>query len=104
MAKGFQDWNYYPLDDYKNIDNHTDQLDLLFNTALKYTLLPGLNVQLRYQLESAQTQGTLLYGKNSYYARDLINQYTQVNPDGSLTLPIPLGGGDKNIGYPAVVQ
>lgn len=104
MAKGFQDWNYYPLDDYKNIDNQTDQLDLLFNTALKYTLLPGLNVQLRYQLESAQTQGTLLYGKNSYYARDLINQYTQVNPDGSLTLPMPLGGGDKNIGYPSVVQ
>lgn len=91
-ANGFQDWSYRPLSDDQHIDNHSNQLDLLFNTALKYTILPGLQAELRYQLESAQTQGTLLYGAESYYARNLVNQYTQVNPDGSLTLPVPEGG------------
>ncbi|MDN5288980.1 MAG: TonB-linked outer membrane protein SusC/RagA family [Mucilaginibacter sp.] len=92
MAKGFLDWHEYPLDDYKNMDNRTNQLDLLLNTAIKYKVLPGLNAELRYQLESAQTQGTLLYSQDSYYSRNMVNQYTQVNTDGSLTRPIPAGG------------
>jgi TonB-linked SusC/RagA family outer membrane protein len=89
---GFEDWSYRPLDDYKNIDNHSNQLDLLLNTALKYTLFPGLQAEFRYQLESAQTQGTLLYGANSYYARNVVNQYTQTGTGGTLTFPVPPGG------------
>ncbi|MDN3548916.1 SusC/RagA family TonB-linked outer membrane protein [Mucilaginibacter aquaedulcis] len=92
QAAGFQDWSYRPLSDYKNIDSHSNQLDLLLNTAAKYTIIPGLQAEFRYQLESAQTQGTLLYGANSYYARNVINQYTQTNADGTLSLPVPLGG------------
>lgn len=91
-AQGFQDWNYYPLNDYKNIDNHTDRLDLLLNTALHYRLWKGLEAEFRYQMEVNQNNGTQLYGKDSYYARNLVNQYTQTGADGSLTLPIPAGG------------
>jgi TonB-linked SusC/RagA family outer membrane protein len=91
-AQGFLDWSYSPLNDDQNVDNHTDKVDLLLNTALHYRLLPGLEAELRYQLESAQDNGTLLYGGNSYYARNLVNRYTQTAEDGTLSLPIPAGG------------
>src|SRR5690606_26628104 len=32
------------------------------------------------------------YPEQSYYTTDLINRYTQVGEDGSLTRPIPMGG------------
>lgn len=92
MAQGFLDWNDYPLLEQGNVDNRTNNLDLLFHAAARYTLLPGLDAELRYQLESGQTQGAWLYGQDSYYSRNLVNQYTQVNTDGSLTLPVPAGG------------
>jgi len=91
-TKGFQNWDYYPLTDYHNNSNRTDLTDLLFNTGVNYRVLPGLKAEVKYQLETAQTQGSQLYGKDSYFARNLINQYTQTNANGSLTLPIPLGG------------
>jgi TonB-linked SusC/RagA family outer membrane protein len=91
-AQGFFDWTYTPLTDYKNTDNHTDKLDLLLNTALHYQVLPGLDAEFRYQLEAAQSNGTLLYGKDSYYARNMVNRYTQTAADGSLTRPVPAGG------------
>lgn len=96
-ALGFQNWNYTPLTDYRQVSNRTDQLDILLNTALKYRVINGLDAVLRYQLENEQSQGDLLYGKDSYYARNLINQYTQENSDGGLTLPIPLGGIKDNM-------
>jgi len=91
-AQGFLDWNYTPLNDYRNIDNHTDKLDLLLNTAFHYQLLPGLEAEFRYQLEATQSNGTLLYGKDSYYTRNVVNRYTQTGADGSLLRPVPAGG------------
>jgi TonB-linked SusC/RagA family outer membrane protein len=91
-AAGFLNWDYVPLTDYKNISNQTRQLDLLVNTALKYKIVKGLGLELRYQLEHSQTQGDLLYNQDSYYARDYVNQYTQTATDGTLTRPIPIGG------------
>jgi TonB-linked SusC/RagA family outer membrane protein len=92
MAAGFQNWNYVPLDDYRDVDNQTKSLDVLLNTAIKYRLIKGLSAELRYQLQAAQSQSEWLYGENSYYSRNTVNQYTQTNPDGTLTLPIPVGG------------
>ncbi|MET3982034.1 TonB-linked SusC/RagA family outer membrane protein [Mucilaginibacter sp. UYP25] len=92
QVAGFQNWDYVPLDDYKSVNNQSRNLNIFLNTALKYQVVKGLGIELRYQLENAQTQGDLLYGQNSYYARNLVNQYTQTNPDGSLALPVPIGG------------
>ncbi|QEC74671.1 SusC/RagA family TonB-linked outer membrane protein [Mucilaginibacter ginsenosidivorax] len=91
-ANGFLDWSYTPLSDYRNTDNHSDQLNLLLNTALHYTIGGGLEAEVRYQLEAAQNNGTLLYGQDSYYARNVVNRYTQTAADGSLTRPVPAGG------------
>lgn len=91
-ALGFQNWDDIPLRDYQQVNNITDQLDVLLNAALKVKIWKGLDGEIRYQLEKGQTQGDLLYGQDSYYSRNLVNQYTQQNGDGSLTLPIPVGG------------
>jgi len=91
-AQGFLDWNYKPLDDYKHIDNRSDQFDLLLNTALKYNIGYGFDAELRYQLESSQTQGSWLYGADSYYVRNTVNQYTQTADEGTLSRPVPVGG------------
>lgn len=92
VAAGFQNWDYVPLDDHRFVSNKSTNLDVLLNTALRYRVLKGLSAELRYQLRSAQTQGELLYGQESYYSRNMVNQYTQTNADGSLSLPVPVGG------------
>ena len=91
-AAGFQPWDDVPLEDYRHVSNQTKSLDMLLNTAVKYQLIKGLGAEVRYQLQAAQTQGELLYGQDSYYSRNVVNQYTQTNADGSLTRPVPLGG------------
>jgi TonB-linked SusC/RagA family outer membrane protein len=91
-AQGYSDWSYSPLNDHKNIDNHTDRLDMLLNTALRYKIFNGLEAEFRYQLEAMQSNGTLLYGQDSYYARNVVNRYTQTGDNDSLSLPVPAGG------------
>lgn len=94
------DWNYYPTTDYKNIDATINNKDFLLSGSAKYTPLKWLSFTLNYQWERQTTESNTTYGKNSYYARNLINLYTQINPEtNEITRPIPLGGiRNNNIG------
>ncbi|TPE42413.1 SusC/RagA family TonB-linked outer membrane protein [Pontibacter mangrovi] len=87
------DWNYYPLTDDRHTKRSSGVQDLTANLGLTYALPQGLSADLRYQYERQQTNGELLYGKDSYFARNLINTFSQLDPStGSLTRPIPTGG------------
>lgn len=84
------DWKYRPLDEKKYVNNHTVNNDLLLNLSVKYSILPGLNAELRYQNESGQSNNNNLQNQQCYYTRDLINKFTQIS-SGVLTRPVPLG-------------
>lgn len=92
---GFQDWTYKPLNEIRNADNTSTITDYRLNAGLKYNYNPNLNAQILYQYERSADAAENYQSQDTYYTRNLINQYTQVNPDGSLTLPIPLGGIDN---------
>ena len=83
-------WKYIPLQERNYSSNNTLINDINLNAAVKYTLLPGLSAEIRYLYETMQTNNNQLQSQNTYYTRDLINQYTQ-NPYVKLTRPIPLG-------------
>ncbi|RYG20600.1 MAG: SusC/RagA family TonB-linked outer membrane protein [Chitinophagaceae bacterium] len=91
-SNGLLDWSYRPLDELALADNSTTAKDYRLNAAVKYTILPSINAEVLYQFMEGQSVSNNLQGLTSYYTRDLINQYTQVNADGSLARPIPLGG------------
>lgn len=87
------DWNYYPLLDYKHSRTATNTSDILINSGINYTLFKGLSLDLKYQYEHQQSTGTNHRDKDSYFSRNLVNTYTQVNPStGELIYKVPKGG------------
>jgi TonB-linked SusC/RagA family outer membrane protein len=86
------DWTYYPLTDYQHIDQRQATRDLLINFDLTYTILKGLTVSGKYQYEDQQVSARALYDKDSYFARDLINSFTQIDEDGNISYIVPKGG------------
>lgn len=86
------DWNYYPLTDYQNEDLEFRQRDLVFNTGLNYQIIPMLSAQLNYQYENQQSPSDFYRSQDSYFARNLINTFTQLPANGNPVYKIPLGG------------
>lgn len=86
------DWNWRPLDELHR-KNYTSALtNYLLNTALKYTIIKGLEATILYQYSRGNTENNTLHSQESFYTRDLINQYSQLNyTTGTVTRPIPLG-------------
>lgn len=89
------DWNYRPLDE--NYSNSISKLtDYKLNTNAKYTVLPGLEVSLSYQYQKGINDKSLLYASDSFYTRNMINTYTQLNQTTLVaTRKVPLGAIDN---------
>jgi len=85
-------WDYRPLDELHNADNETRTMENRLDLGLQYRFLRHISSELRYQYEKASSSVNNYYSDSTYYARNLINQYTQLNPGGSRSYPIPVGG------------
>jgi TonB-linked SusC/RagA family outer membrane protein len=88
---GLLDWNYYPLEDYRNIKVATKLNDLVFNGGLSYKLPLGFVADLKYQYEKQVSEMKNVNGENSYTARNLTNLFTQINGS-EISYKIPRGG------------
>ncbi|MFI5136243.1 MAG: SusC/RagA family TonB-linked outer membrane protein [Sphingobacteriales bacterium] len=86
------DWKYYPLTDYQQINNKTNLQDLTANLSAQYQLFSFLNFNLQYQYERQDTHINDLQGAGSYAARNLINEFTQIDVLGNVTNIVPAGG------------
>jgi len=85
-------WQYYPLDDYLHTNNTESLADLVMNTGVNYRVLKGLSADLKFQYERQQIDGSNLRDGESYFARNLINTFTQFLSDGSAKYIVPKGG------------
>lgn len=86
------DWNFRPLDEIRNTNNQSRLTDYRLSTDLEYNIVSGLSVKGLYQFSKGVTNTADLYDIDSYYTRDLINQFSQVNyGNGAVTRPIPIG-------------
>jgi TonB-linked SusC/RagA family outer membrane protein len=85
-------WLYYPLKELELADNITDGTEYRILTGLKYNILKSLNATINYQYTNGRSDQINLYGEETYYTRNLINQFTQLDySSGNVAYPIPLG-------------
>lgn len=82
---GLLDWHYRPLDEIAIADNTTKRTEFRLNGALRYRLPLGLNIAATYQFLQDAGSAREHYVPESYFARNLINQFTQ--SDGTKVIP-----------------
>ncbi len=87
------DWNYRPLDELHNTDDVTKLTDYHITLGLKYKIIKGLEASATYQYNKGNSDNQNYQSQATFYTRNLINTYSQVNyGSGTVTRPIPLGG------------
>lgn len=85
------DWHYRPLQELENADNPTRLTDYRINFGARYTILKGLDIQGFYQFNRGSSDNPDYMSQQTYYTRNLINEFTQSN-NGVLSYAVPLGG------------
>lgn len=92
LLDGLLDWNYVPLDEIGTLDNTLRQADLRVTAGLSYKILPSLKAGISHQYWQNNTTGRNLRPADSFFARDLVNQFSQREDNGRITRNIPEGG------------
>lgn len=85
------DWHYRPLDELQLSDNKIKDQALRFNFATNIKFTQWLDGVVTFGYTQQNIANKLYNSSASYFARDLINRYTQIN-GATITRPIPLGG------------
>jgi TonB-linked SusC/RagA family outer membrane protein len=86
------DWQYYPLEDYKHVIARNNLDDILLNGGINYELPLHFSANLSYVYERQQTTGKTDNDAQSYYARNLVNTFTQLDQASELIYKVPQGG------------
>jgi len=86
------DWNYRPLDELRNADNKTTLTDYRINIGIRYAIWKGLEANAYYQYGHGFSNLQNFQSQKTWYTRDQINEYTQVDSTGKLSYPVPMGG------------
>ncbi len=97
IQNGLSDWEYRPLDELHNADNTTNSTDNRFNFGIKYKPFKSFNLDIKYQYEKSNSLTEDYSSLATYDARNLINEFTQIGLDGSLTYPVPIGGTEDQL-------
>lgn len=87
------DWRFYPLEEYKHHYNTINIEEILAHISAHYQIVDGLNASLMYQYQKQQTKQVGISDISSFYMRDIINTFSQVDPiTGVVSYGVPLGG------------
>lgn len=93
-GSGYLNWQFVPLQELRDHDNATttNNYDIRANVGLNYTIIPGLVAEAKYQYERQLTNSLQDATQQSFYTRDLINQFSNVNANGQVTgYNVPVG-------------
>jgi TonB-linked SusC/RagA family outer membrane protein len=91
-ALGLLNWKYNPLEELAFMDKTTRIRELRLRADLNYKIFPFLKAEISYQFQSSSSLLRDNYILQSYFARNLINTYTQITENKQLAYPVPLGG------------
>ncbi|MCH7411855.1 SusC/RagA family TonB-linked outer membrane protein [Belliella sp. R4-6] len=89
---GLLDWSYIPLLDRTLQENNSVNRDIRLNFNSGYEFFTGFNAEIQYQYWTAFGKSNTHYSPDSYFARDLVNRFSELQPDGSILRNIPFGG------------
>ncbi|BAU55605.1 TonB-dependent Receptor Plug Domain protein [Mucilaginibacter gotjawali] len=87
-------WLYKPLQELENgYSGTTSSLtDYRINVSLSYQIIKGLKASGLYNYEKGINDVNNLNELQSYYTRNLINTFTNIDPvSGAVTYPVPMG-------------
>lgn len=92
MANGLLDWHYNPILDISQNRLTTKSNNYTINAGITYTIVNGLNASVKYQYQYIDNSVNNLHYSESYFARNLVNSFTQSDPSaGTLSFPVPKG-------------
>ena len=85
------DWSYYPANELR-ADRMINGTDYRLNHRIEGKIISGLNISADYLFQKGTQDFTRHYLSDTYYVRNLINTFTQIDKiTGQVTRPIPLG-------------
>lgn len=99
QAKGYSDWSYNRLKDRSEADNNTKSYNVAANLQLDVDLPFGFKFSTSGMYTIDHSTQEILYGKNSYYARDLFNKFTAYDETTRQLTNYLADGGIKNIAH-----
>ncbi|MEN5379578.1 SusC/RagA family TonB-linked outer membrane protein [Sphingobacterium kitahiroshimense] len=86
------DWYWRPLDELKNNNRHNRMDNYGVNLDVTVKIMDKWTVGAKYQYSKGTSNTDNLLISDSYYTRDLINKYAQINyKTNEVIYPIPLG-------------
>lgn len=85
------DWTYRPLAEAGLRNNVNTAEHLQLNISSRYNFLKDFSADLRYQYERGLTQSRQNNGLETFFTRNLINRFTQLDGE-TMTRIVPLGG------------
>lgn len=85
------DWKYFPIDDYNK--SHAKSNTQHFQSLIGISLKPfeGFSFTTLYNIEKQLGSSVMVRGEESFYMRNLINRFTQVE-NSNIKHILPLGG------------
>jgi len=87
------DWHDYPALDAEQQVTSTTTTGLSANVSLTYKIFKGLNLSGNYQYMYQPTLAVTNYDPDSYYVRDLVNTFSEIDwATGEVTYHVPKGG------------
>jgi hypothetical protein len=92
QKQGYYDWRYRPLEEIQFADNKIHSKDLVLKTSIKYSINSFLSAQVQFQHENQIITGRNFQNVQTFAVRNLINQFSAKQSDGSFIYNFPVGG------------
>jgi len=80
-SEGLLNWLYVPLNEINRNSLSNKNKETIIDVGVNYKIIEGLNTAIKYQYQNNIGEARNFYDSESYYTRNLINRFTQV--DGS---------------------
>jgi len=90
---GLLDWSYRPMEEIALADKTQKVTDSRVNVNLDFKIIQGFSARILYQYNKGQLEAENFHSPKTYFTRDLINRFTQVDSAGKFSYPIPKDKG-----------
>jgi TonB-dependent SusC/RagA subfamily outer membrane receptor len=91
-------WDYNPLEEIGLGNNKITNTAIHITLGIKYRFLKKLDATVTYRHETEISEHINRHSEHTYFTRDIINQFSQIDSSSSIYRPIPLGAIiDRNI-------
>lgn len=86
-------WIYKPYEELTLADNNTKAANYRMDFGIRYRITKWADIDIKYQYAGGTSENSNYFSPETFYVRDLINQFSSINwQTGVVTRNVPLGG------------